>query len=239
MSDFMLIQGLPLAESMREEWKNVGALITRTNRTPLELLERWARGNYEFVLNYGMSGFFFDGTPRGTDNRLWNDGRTINLTRTPGALRRLMPELLPPFPEQGCPDFWIKRPGYGGRGKTRVQGLPVPTLESTTTDLQVHIEGTEYRINTVGTEIVQAHLSSGHREDVRWQWINHRDVNAAVREAAYKAAIHVGPNTCYGWDIMHDTINNIAYILEGNSAAGTNGHTAQRIVNAIRAQRGL
>src|SRR5690606_19444865 len=71
------------------------------------------RGAYTHVLDLSCS-FEHDSVP---GIPIYNSPAVKSAVTTPGDLRRTMPDALPRWPDTG-ENYWVKRPGQGGRGKT-------------------------------------------------------------------------------------------------------------------------
>ena len=236
---FLVIQGIPLSSSTRSAFRLLGGTICRMDRTNEDLYDMM--NTYPFTVNMGRSGFNppdFDGEFHASP--LWNQGSTIQDLIIPGRARELLGNLLPPRPEDYPILAWLKAPGRGGRGKKRVL-LQDPKEVPEAWDIQIHIKGTHYRINTVGHKVVQSHVKVDlpTQDTVRigqrtYLWKLMKDVPKIVKKAAREGAKKLADErTLIGWDIVLDPETDIPYILEGNSAPGMNAATAKRTIDQI------
>lgn len=225
-------RSIPLSQESREAWRNVATIIPRQHRNRLRVLDRIQPE--DVVINLGLSDAV------GRDCIVYNDPVSIRSVLTPQAIRNTMPDLLPPRP--GIRDaFWRKGPGQHGNGVSFYDGGMIPP-DRPGYDLQKHIEGTEYRVITVGELVVQATRKTNAvwvngRHSFDWQWIGvvgARQVSGLIPLA--KRAVGLvpnGPRTVLGWDIISGTDGGV-YVIECNSSPGVNEATARRIVRAIQ-----
>jgi hypothetical protein len=192
-------------------------------------------GSYTHVLDLSCSYTFdnLDGIP------VYNSPAVKSAVPTPGDLRRTMPESLPPRPDIGSP-AWLKGPGEGGVGKTfhpswALGNENLNHLE----DAQVHIEGTEYRINTVADKVVQVHTkgnrdSNGNRNKFDYTWVGLDAIRTGGFIPLIKESVRSIPswsNSVLAWDIIHD--GERPYVIEINTSPGMNQATASRIYRSM------
>lgn len=165
-----------------------------------------------------------------------NPLEVIESVSRPKDLRNTLGRFLPERPEEGEP-YWLKGHGWGGENKTRLDNFRHEHNreyeQPMAFDVQRHIEGTEYRVNTVGDTIIQAHTKEGHEN---WEWcglegIRKNGIIPMVKEAV--ASVPYGDRSFIGWDIIHDGTR--PYILEANTSPGIGMATAQRVVNYLMA----
>lgn len=234
-----LIQGIPLARSTREAWKEQGWAVLRRGST-LDIMRAVPEELYENVvlLNCGLSQFTEEKWTEylldywGTGEGVWlfNPGEQIRLTRRPGDLRDLMEELLPPAPHNYPVYAWAKGPGHGGNNKTLQMWERDPQLPKGW-DLQVHIPGDEFRLVTVNGKVVQCFERKGHNGAREYTWRGVREAPRGSIPLVKKASEFLPRNNVIAWDIILD--GDEGYILEANTAPGVNTNTARRITEAI------
>lgn len=195
-------------------------------------------GQYNFAawINMGMSNVKF-AVP--DEIRLWNDGRVINMTRRPEDLRKTMGDLLPPTPRiQMEQTVWIKPPGRAGRNKVKLTSDGTQIQLPRGWDIQLHLDGPEYRIVTVGNRCVQQHARTGPNGARDYTWLRMDAVPADVKELAREGSRRLPYHNVLAWDIILDEETERPYILEANSAPGVNRDTASRIRREILRQIG-
>lgn len=175
-----------------------------------------------------------------------NPLEVIESVSRPTDLRNTLGRFLPPRPERG-EDYWVKGHGYGGSDTFRV--TPAENGDGDElygydraypdqrVDYQKHIQGTEYRVNTIGDTVIQAHTKEGHEN---WEWcglegIRKNAIIPMVKEAV--ASVPYGDRSFIGWDIIHD--GRQPYILEANTSPGVGLATAQRVVDYLMANHDL
>lgn len=163
---------------------------------------------------------------------VWNYGPDIKPLVKPGPARKLLNNLMPEYPTEYPADVWIKAPGSGGRGKNRTT-LEEPRKIPEGWDLQVHIEGEEYRVVTVRDKVVQVSQREGANGARNYTWVGVENSPRAVKQIAKNAARLLKGQNIIGWDVVYDKTAEKAYILEGNSCPGVNDATAKRIVKAM------
>jgi hypothetical protein len=199
--------------------------------------------NFDVILNLGKP----TALP-GNDTIVYNGGNTCYYLNNLVKAKNIFGDLMPGMPLDGEP-AWLKAAGYGGEGKTFVEKWvgPVPALGCV---VQSHVEGTEYRVVTVGDKVVQVTkkvpVENGVVGDFVWEWIG---VTAAAKiiglipaakESVKRLSDALGSDRIVvGWDIIRSNSSPTCYLIEGNSAPGTNSATAKRIVDAIRVKEGF
>ncbi len=140
---------------------------------------------------------------------------------------------MPPQPTRFPAEVWIKAPGMKGKGKYRKdidRALTLPTEW----DWQVHVEGQEYRLITVGERVVQSYEKYGTHTERDYKWVGLQGTPPDVKELAREAARRLAGPTVVGWDLVKSGDN--VYLFEGNSCPGVNEASAKRIVTEIRRQ---
>ena len=192
------------------------------------------------IINLGDTTFNPDATKLreyGITGTVYNLGDNIRHITQPGRTRLRIGEFLPPDPRQ--PHWtqeysWIKAPGQAGQGKTRVQTAEAVTMSIPASwDMQVHVDGQEYRVITVGDKVVQVSERFGLDGNRTYKWIGVQAAPVSVKEIAREATRRLDGRNIIGWDVISGDTPNSTYILEGNSCPGVNQATAQRIVNMI------
>jgi hypothetical protein len=228
-----ILRSIPLAKNTREAWTSAGARIV-----PRKLLERYVHGNVTdddtIFINLGIR------HPIQQD-KVINPLEVIQSVSRPADIRKTLGQFLPPPPEEGEP-YWVKRHGYGGDGKAYYSAYSRTSPRAYTTtsddkpwsyqlDVQRHISGLEYRVNTVGSVVVQAHRKEGHEN---WEWVGVEGVRKNGIIPLLKAAVEAIPHgysSTLGWDII--VAEDKPYVLEANTSAGVNEPTARRILGII------
>lgn len=223
----LINRSIPLSKESRDAWRNANAIVL--SRRPLKRDSQLSAIPQEerVVVNLGIADDI-------SGNVRFNSRRSVRSVLTPAAIRRTLPELLPPIPKLG-EDAWFKGPGQHGENKYRHiwggDGYDDPRW-----DMQLHIEGTEYRVITVGPVIVQAHRKT--RDDSKrgflWEWVGVQGIRKGGIIPLVKRAVEAVPDgdfTVIGWDLIVG--EDRPYIIEANSSPGVNDATAERIVRAI------
>jgi hypothetical protein len=169
----------------------------------------------------------------------WNVGDNIRMIRSPSAMRSNFGDLMPELPALDDSNWWLKSYGRAGTGNTHYTNFTYGDLISDGelaggVDAQVHIDGYEYRVTTVGDRIVQQHVRTGVDPDRSYQWINADSLPKGVRPMVKEAAARIPGHNVVSWDTI---VSDKPYILEGNSSPGINVATAQRVVKEITRQR--
>ncbi len=241
----MLRRSIGLSESTSDAWKSIGGWFPRRERNTescLDLIMRQGRGA-DPIINLGDTTFHPSDNllmVNGITGPVYNLGDNIRHITQPGRTRLRLGEFLPPDPRRFSPayltgDTWIKAPGQGGQGKTRIQ-----TTEAITTsipaawDMQMHVEGQEYRVITVDDKVVQVSERYGLDGDRTYKWIGVKAAPTPVKEIAREATRRLDGHNIIGWDIIMGNMPDSTYVLEGNSSPGVNRETASRIFKQIK-----
>jgi hypothetical protein len=230
------IKSVPLWKETNVAWKTVPDFwfIDRA-RDPDSVIRHINSRQYEAAINLGRTDIRTDaiGCP------VYNRVGTIRAISTPRALRKTIPDFIPAS-NLDMP-HWHKARGFGGKGKRFCRFNC--TGATTNEDIQVHIEGMEYRIVTVGDVVVQAarkserRPSNDGRNTFTYTWIGVDGIRKDGFIPFLKEAITEipdGDKSVLGWDVLHDGTR--PWIIETNTSPGVNAFTAARIVGAIRRQ---
>lgn len=250
---FAVNQTIPLSSSTRAALREHGGRIYRRDRTLDDVIRLARDADAEFVLNFGSR----SNTPLVRENLdfVWTPPHMIQAVGHPANLRRTLPELVPPQPDEFPAQVWLKAPGQRGQGKTKIETFGRIVLPENW-DWQLHIEGTEYRAITVGHRMVQGFLREGTNDAREYTWTGLRDTPVAIKERARMAARALHARSTMGvpgvpghlerrdpahtglfaWDLILDE-HGSAFILEANSSPGLGSATVERIVREIRRQR--
>jgi hypothetical protein len=231
---FLVVQSIPLGRPTRDALKDAGGFVLAHNSDTLHReLQALLQQSWTFVLNMGNSWMKL---PETYTIPVINKPENVSLTRTPGALRHFLSDLLPPWPENRDEyplDCWIKAPGQGGRGKFK-KNLPYPVVLPPEWDCQKHIEGTEYRVVTVGHRAVQGFQRATSTDDRVYEWTGLTHTPESVLQCARNAAKELPHNSLRAWDIISGEEG--IFILEGNASPGMNLATTKRVVAEIQRQ---
>lgn len=227
----LAVRSVILSESTTQAWKDAGVSFARRGRPVWAVLDM-AR-DYEFLLNLGKSEFNNVGgvVPA---RKVWNEGRNILPLLYPGFTRQLLGDMMPPQPTEWPAEVWIKAPGMKGKGKylkTIDRGLTLPAQW----DWQVHVVGTEYRVITVGSRVVQSFIKTGTATEREYEWVGTGGTPDEVKRLARAASAKLTGQNVVGWDMVFG-VNQPPYIFEGNSCPGMNDMTASRVVREIYRQ---
>ena len=235
MSRALMVRSIPLALTTRDAWKENGAMFAKRTSDDRRIAMLAEGGT---IINLGSSTFSLTGS------NVWNERAVIEPLLTPAMSRTLLGSLLPSNRYEGPNYYWLKGAGRGGANKTKVfirNSQEHAELWSragwTEGDVQLHIDGDEYRVITVGEKVVQVmKRTGGHMASDRvYTWVGVQGCDSIVKAAARKAAMKLAnSNTIIGWDVIDD---GRAYILEGNSCPGVNVATAGRILNAVEGRQ--
>lgn len=235
---FGFVSGLALSRDTKQAWKDAGGVSLRMR----DNLYEWQRAisDYDFLLNLGHRDLPDGEYPVPVINPSENIGALIY----PESIRNRLPDLAVPRPSvfDGPQLVWIKPPGQRGRGKTKLH-TERPLVLPEDWDWQMHIDGTEYRVVTVGRRAVQAFHRSGYNDNREYGWTGLANTPDEVLNAARTAAKHFHDqgsyakpdNTMYAWDLIQ-TAEGQVYLFEGNTCPGTSEPTANRVVREIRRQ---
>lgn len=239
----LAVRSVALQSDTTQAWKEAGVQFARRGRTQEAIIRMAVENGYEFILNLGKSQFQPVIHPWAPPNPgfFWNKGQNILPLLYPGATRRLLDELMPAQPDQFPADVWIKAPGMKGKGKYK-KAVTHPLILPDEWDWQVHMEGTEYRVLTVGGRVVQSFIKTGGAVEREYEWVGLTDTPRPIKRLARRAAGLLNGRNVVGWDIVQPDLDELTgaqpKILEGNSCPGVNYATADRIVTEIRRQKG-
>ena len=225
--NILAVRSIPMSTETTAAWKAAGVDIAERRRS----VEQIMMMPYDVVINLGNARF----NPTHTD-RVINLGTTIKDLVTPGGTRRKYDDLIPPEPSSYPCDAWLKGPGHGGRNKSRRRLQNAGAPEPRRWDIQLHIEGQEYRIITVGKRIVQQFRRNNGALDGRlrdYRWLSRLDTPKDVRKLVHTAAARLESRTIIGWDVILPNEGDNCFLLEGNSCPGVNEATARRIVTEL------
>lgn len=236
LSKPMMVRSITLAQSLVNTWKELGGWFPRRDRTTESMLVL-RRNNYNTtspIINLGNMRF---NPPdllleaMGNDpNVLWNKPDNVRDLVQPASTRRLFNDLMPPQPTEYPCRAWVKAPGYGGRGKEQMILHNARDLPGGW-DVQVHVEGQEYRAITVGTKVVQGYERHGPNGDRSYSWLGANGLPDDVLNLAKIAAGRLHGNNFIAWDlIMNDEEIGL---FEGNTCPGVNRATAKRVLDQM------
>lgn len=232
----LAIRSVLLTADTTQAWKEADVQFARRGRTQEAIIQMGRESGYEFLLNLGRSQFqptmMYD-DPLGF---FWNSGQDILPLLYPGLSRELLNDLMPPKPTTYPADVWIKAPGMKGKGKYK-KNIPHALTLPPKWDHQLHVEGTEYRVVTVGRRAVQSFVKTDVGDGREYEWVGLRDTPREIKRIARKAAKRLPGLNVIGWDIVLGD-DDQPLIFEGNSCPGVNWETARRIVQEIRRQKG-
>jgi hypothetical protein len=230
----LAVKSIPLSKETIESWKTLDneqfqLKFLKRSRHPNEALRILQQNNYSLILNLGNSEL--------TDEEeiVWNSKSVCDTLRTPGSMRKSpLDAILPPIADWNDPNVWIKGPGRGGWNKTHhLTGLddnPVPITRDW--DCQKHIEGTEYRVLTVGPRVVQSSERLDSNGERQYGWVGLKNTPKGVKEICrYAASLLPNQRTLIGWDVIAN--DKAVFVLEGNTSPGLNKETAERIRNEL------
>lgn len=230
------IKSIPLERSTNISWKTVpGFYFAHRKRSSRSLERHVASRHYQAIINLGRVDCDFSDAI-GT---VFNKPTTIVAISTPKALRKTLRQFIPEHND--TVPHWHKSGGYGGHGKTFCPGLCDLGARTPVGDIQRHIDGTEYRIVTVGSSVVQASLKGRRRtkpngrNDFEYTWTGLKGVQKNGIIPLLKKAIGEIPGgnlSVFGWDIIVSKDGPL--IIEGNTSPGVNSATAARIVRKVR-----
>jgi len=227
----LAIRGIPLSKRTSEAWRSIGVTFTRTDRRNLNtFIQNWPE-----IINLGYRGERLD------HPNLWNPAELVSILSSKIRTREILGELLPPQNNQTA--HWIKGRGHSGKQAHYHPGPCTLACPPKDHDTQIHLEGPEYRILTVGTSIIQAHNKvwknpiNVQNTFPTYSWVGTKACPKGTIPLC-KLAISILSNILHtdtfiiGWDIKMDKRNR-PYIIEGNSCPGINNATAHRIRAAL------
>lgn len=238
-----LLKSIPLSDVTRKAWREAGVTAIPRKLASFQL-EQYFQNildvEKDVIINYGRRDYLvnkFKGV-------IYNRPDLVSAVYSPGGLRKLIPDFLPPQPID-VGSVWIKGPGSHGYNKqfwnifdpnADFEGLPISA--SPDWDIQKHIDGPEYRVITVGKKVVQAskkEKGGTHASGFSFTWVGVGSVKGmGIIPLLHKAvgAIPGGDRSILGWDIIVG--DDKPYIIETNTSPGVNEATALRIVKEIR-----
>lgn len=220
---YIAVRGSALSTESKNAWKQAGVTFAHPDRDS-SWLQNFAEQINGAILNLGRSQLNTENTP------IWNLPETVFQMVWPGRTRQLLNDLMPPRPETFPAEVWIKAPGSKGRGKYRKEVRRSLVLPSDW-DWQLHVEGQEYRLITVGYRLVQQHLRYGDNKNRRYEWLRMRDVPVRLKTTVREAAQRLAGRNIIAWDTIWSNDN--PYILEGNTCPGVNNETVERIIKEM------
>lgn len=226
---FLVVRSLPLGSKSTPAWKAAGGVFVRRGSTPERIAFLAQRNESEFILNLGKSTFM--PTPD-TPCPVWNLGESILPLLWPGRTRELLGDLMPP---QEPGDVWVKQPGFGGRGKVRLE-TEVPLVLPPQWDWQSHVDGQEWRLITVGHRVVQDLKRFGENGNRSYEWVPMKETPVALKALAREAAKRLPGMNVTAWDLIIDNQGQ-PFLFEGNSCPGVNEATTSRIYKEIIRQQ--
>ena len=220
-----------MSRTTRDAWRSNGIHIVKRSRdSNRDVRATIGRVDGRFVINSGSLSHDWAGYPV----PVFNTRDSIRAISHPLALRRTLPDFIPPVSMDGYA-HWHKDGGWGGKNKTYHEEGD-GGCRFFKGDRQTHIDGTEYRVLTVGDVIVQAslkELTHGVGNFI-WHWCGVRGIRDLGIIPLVKEAVQNIPNwnwTMFGWDVIVDS--NRPYVIEINTSPGVNSSTAKRIIQQI------
>ncbi len=231
MNGIAILRSIPLAQDTREAWASAGVRVVSRKRIDSYVSGRITDDDTLFI-NLGIRNHI-------QQANVINPLEVIESVSRPTDIREALNKFLPPPPEDGATEYWEKSHGFGGSGSTfrsssnrdKEYDGSVRSTMGHYVDYQQHIHGTEYRVNTVGTTVVQAHTKEGHDN---WEWCGLQGIRKNGIIPLLKEAIETipyGDRSLIGWDIIVNEER--PYIIEANTSAGVNAPTAARIVRVL------
>jgi len=227
------VKSIPLERSTNIAWKTVPNFwFIARERGWHSVLRHINSRTYQAVLNLGAIDLDTDAIR----TTVFNKVQTIKAISLPSALRRTLEEFIPE--QTTTHPHWHKSGGFGGRGNYFCDGRCPAHVRG---DIQRHIDGTEYRIISVGNSVVQASRKSDRRtrrngrNEFVYSWIGIEGIRKGGFIPFIKEAIKEiphGDTSVLGWDVLHD--GDKPWIIEANTCPGVNSHTATRIIEKIK-----
>ena len=226
----LALRSIPLSDNTREGWRAAGITFARRKRTDAEIEQLCLKYGYDAVINLGDRGFSSDVV------QVWNDIATVNVTMDTARLRKQLDGFGMPL-NSGVGPHWHKQGGgWGGSGVRFCENYEA--CDDLYGEVQAHIDGTEYRVITVGDRVVQAMRKTNvewqggkHYFDYEWcgvSGIDNLGIIPLLKEAVRK--LPKWERSIIGWDVI---VGDKPYIIEANSCPGVNSATAKRIVKAM------
>ena len=221
----LAVRGIRLSEASFNAWKTLPDLSFARPGRGSGWVSRWLDRDPQGrqAINLGSSALEL---PSGAP--VWNNKDVVRLLSSPRKTQQLLGIMQPLAPSHFPANVWIKRPGRQGSGATQM------TIEAPVTNLgvndtvQLHVDGQEMRLITVGHRVVQQHLRHGPNGAREYAWVRQRDVPQRAKEAVRQAAALLPGRNIIAWDVIVHR-SNYPFILEGNTCPGMGTATASRI----------
>lgn len=232
MTSFLLVRSIPLSKETRDAWRdNNIRIVARSKLNHRDISADIQRLRGRAILNMGNLDIDFSriSVP------VFNSPKLIRAVSLSTNLRRTLKDTnLLPGQSHKVP-HWHKRGGSHGQGKVFHEKL-LGECAVMGGETQEHVEGTEYRVNTVGDMVVQAHVKNplDRVGSFEWEWCGVDAIRKNGIIPLLKDAVDKVPDSEYsvlGWDVIVGPDR--PYIIECNTSPGVNGPTAERIVNQI------
>ena len=228
MVALLLTRSIPLSRTTRDAWSNSGVrIVSRMRANSGDISKTVSDNKARAVINLGNLDINF----ASLNIPVFNRPDTIRAVSRPLALRRTLPDFIPEHSISGA--HWHKTGGFGGRGKS-FHEKTLGECAVMAGDVQQHVEGTEFRVITVGDSVVQAAEKSGPVGNFDYKWVGVKGVRQNGIIPRLKDAVDRVPGgefSIFGWDVIVGPSG--IHILECNTSPGVNDFTAQRIVNQI------
>lgn len=205
-------------------------MFARRERTPSQVM---GLAGSTTVINLGSSNMNMEG--------IWNKADDIAALLTPAASRAVLGTLMPSTTWEGEGYYWLKGQGRGGHNKEKTYVTTEHSHNELRSrarwmqgDVQHNINGTEYRVITVGDKVVQVNMRTDTDGNRLYQWIGVSACPPGIKTVAREAArLLDSEKIIVGWDLIVDEFDDRVYVLEGNSCPGVNTATAKRILDAV------
>lgn len=231
MSRALLVRSIPLSASTRNAWKAAGATFARRDRRTDSIVSLAEDIGGVPIINLGASWFSAEGA--------WNPGEVTKWLLTPESTRRMFNDFLPTGRWVGPDYYWFKGPGRAGNNKKKHYVSNLEEYNELAShanwiqgDVQLHVDGQEFRVITVNDKVVQGMARYGQNGERRYEWVGVGGLPTELKESCRRASRVLGSRTIVGWDgIVHDSGQ--SFILEGNACPGVNEATAGRILDAV------
>lgn len=221
-----ILRTIPLSLETREAWTSAGARMVPRKHIGKYFEDPPVSSN-DVIINLGWR------KPINHDH-VWNHHESVKFVSRPDDLRKNLGDWLPPIPEIGD-TAWGKDHGWQGKGKFMYYDFKEHYADKHA-DVQRHIDGVEYRVNSVGSKVVQAHRKIPENSSFIWQWVGVKGIDGLGFIKAIKTitdAIPYGETTILGWDWIVENDTGKPYLLEINTSAGVNAPTAHRILDVV------